>query len=493
MDFRSATATQQQQLDVERRVEVVFKALFDVPAGCQSVILELWRDKHIDYLLQGIRRLGPSFCVLDANRSWLCYWILNSIALLGQSLDADHQQSIIDFLRRCQDPNGGYGGGPGQMPHLATTYAAVNSLVTIGGQTALDSVNREKMLQFLLRMKDPSGGFRMHDAGEMDARGCYTAVAVASMLKIIVPSLVHNVANYIVSCQTYEGGIAAEPGAEAHGGYTFCGLATLVLINEAHRLDLPSLLDWVVFRQGRVEGGFQGRTNKLVDGCYSFWQGGVFPLFQRLTDLVQQQFSMSYIKEDKSVGKSKQECTTESTKRVRVEEETNAQHLHAIETGFVDEESSSTVTAEKMFPAIDCFSKTSLHIETVEEDPACCSRSMDDDMPGVGDSGLSFLDKDIMCGPLFNTHALQGYILLCSQILNGGLCDKPGKSRDYYHTCYCLSGLSTAQYSWSHRTGTPPPPRAVLGPYNNLLNPVHPLYNVVLERYYDANRYYSNV
>ena len=22
----------------------------------------------------------------------------------------------------------------------------------------------------------------------------------------------------------------------------------------------------------------KGRTNKLVDGCYSFWQGGVFPL-----------------------------------------------------------------------------------------------------------------------------------------------------------------------------------------------------------------------
>lgn len=25
-----------------------------------------------------------------------------------------------------------------------------------------------------------------------------------------------------------------------------------------------------------------GRTNKLVDGCYSFWQGGIFPLLQRL-------------------------------------------------------------------------------------------------------------------------------------------------------------------------------------------------------------------
>ena len=34
--------------------------------------------------------------------------------------------------------------------------------------------------------------------------------------------------------------------------------------------------------QGQIEGGFMGRTNKLVDGCYSFWQGGLFPLLQRV-------------------------------------------------------------------------------------------------------------------------------------------------------------------------------------------------------------------
>lgn len=32
----------------------------------------------------------------------------------------------------------------------------------------------------------------------------------------------------------------------------------------------------------RLEGGFQGRTNKLVDSCYSFWQGGSFPLINTL-------------------------------------------------------------------------------------------------------------------------------------------------------------------------------------------------------------------
>jgi hypothetical protein len=35
-------------------------------------------------------------------------------------------------------------------------------------------------------------------------------------------------------------------------------------------------------RQTAMEGGFNGRTNKLVDGCYSFWQGGLFPLLQRV-------------------------------------------------------------------------------------------------------------------------------------------------------------------------------------------------------------------
>ncbi len=34
--------------------------------------------------------------------------------------------------------------------------------------------------------------------------------------------------------------------------------------------------------QGSTEGGFNGRTNKLVDGCYSFWQGGIFPLLAQL-------------------------------------------------------------------------------------------------------------------------------------------------------------------------------------------------------------------
>lgn len=49
--------------------------------------------------------------------------------------------------------------------------------------------------------------------------------------------------------QTYEGGLGGEPGNEAHGGYTFCGLAALMLVDQAHRLDLRRLAHWAVHMQ----------------------------------------------------------------------------------------------------------------------------------------------------------------------------------------------------------------------------------------------------
>ncbi len=33
------------------------------------------------------------------------------------------------------------------------------------------------------------------------------------------------------SIQTHEGGLGGEPGNEAHGGYTYCGLAALCILN----------------------------------------------------------------------------------------------------------------------------------------------------------------------------------------------------------------------------------------------------------------------
>lgn len=44
------------------------------------------------------------------------------------------------------------------------------------------------------------------------------------------------------SCQTYEGGFGGLPALEAHGGYSFCGLAALVLLGKEALCDLDLLL-----------------------------------------------------------------------------------------------------------------------------------------------------------------------------------------------------------------------------------------------------------
>lgn len=53
------------------------------------------------------------------------------------------------------------------------------------------------------------------------------------------------------------------------------------MLTRAHSyLDVPRLIAWLSSRQYAPEGGFSGRTNKLVDGCYSHWVGACFPLIE---------------------------------------------------------------------------------------------------------------------------------------------------------------------------------------------------------------------
>ncbi|XP_009472273.1 PREDICTED: uncharacterized protein LOC104020564 [Nipponia nippon] len=91
--------------------------------------------------------------------------------------------------------------------------------------------------------------------------------------------------------------------------------------------------------------------------------------------------------------------------------------------------------------------------------------------PG-GDAALS------MARWMFDQSALQEYILLCCQCPAGGLLDKPGKSRDFYHTCYCLSGLAIAQHFGSGDLHH----EVILGVPENRLQATHPVYNIAPEK-----------
>ncbi|ETE72721.1 Protein farnesyltransferase subunit beta [Ophiophagus hannah] len=267
---------------MQTKVEDIVQEVFDVyKRNHHDTQYVLQQEKHFHYLKRGLRQLTDAYECLDASRPWLCYWILHSLELLGEPIPDSVTSDVCQFLSHCQSPNGGFGGGPGQHPHLAPTYAAVNALCIIGTEEAYNVINREKLLEYLYSLKQPDGSFIMHIGGEVDVRSAYCAASVASLSNIITQSLFEKTAEWIARCQNWEGGIGGVPGMEAHGGYTFCGLAALVILKNEQVLNLKSLLHWVTSRQMRFEGGFQGRCNKLVDGCYSFWQAGLLPLLHR--------------------------------------------------------------------------------------------------------------------------------------------------------------------------------------------------------------------
>lgn len=396
----------------QRHTEEAISELFAPYVGEDALPLPpLQRDDHVAYLHKLLAPLPAPYVTFDANRAWLVYWIAHSLDLLGAPLEGTLRARAISTLLHFQHSAGGFGGGPGQIGHLMSTYAAVSALAIVGGPGPMpdeadvaegrsidvgcggwDAIDRcvlaldvthisTRLYAWLLRLKQPDGSFLVHEQGEIDVRATYCAVAVASMLGLATPELLRDTGAFVASCQTYEGGFAAlsspsyslcgadvrpaapietqAPQGEAHGGYSYCALAAhaqLALLGPyAGPVRAAPLLRWATSLQGTaVEGGgMRGRTNKLVDGCYGWFCGGGLMTL----------------------------------------------------------------------------------LEGVLVPPSAPSNA--------SDSWTSLSDAS---DDLFDRAALRAYILVAAQVPRGGLRDKPGKRPDAYHTCYNLSGLALCEH-----------------------------------------------
>ncbi|KAL2040809.1 hypothetical protein N7G274_006267 [Stereocaulon virgatum] len=258
-------------------------------------IPSLERENHIDFLHSTIE--NARYIPYDSVRPWVLYWSLTALSLLGENVET-YQQRVVETLSACQNLGGGFGAGHGQLSHVATSYAAVLSLAIVGGSESLDMIGRRALWRWLGQLKQSDGGFSLCVGGEEDVRGAYCSMTIISLLALPLElppnaptrargfaSFLDGLPEYLSRCQTFEGGISGRPQSEAHGAYAFCALACLCIIGSPREmlpkyLDLPLLISWLSSRQHAPEGGFSGRTNKLVDGCYSHWVGGCWPLIE---------------------------------------------------------------------------------------------------------------------------------------------------------------------------------------------------------------------
>jgi protein farnesyltransferase subunit beta len=132
-------------------------------------IPHLIREKHIRFLHKCIGPLPEPYRGADAGRPWFFYWSICALCSLGEDVTS-FRKPLISTVKWMQNESGGFAGGQGQMSHLAPTYAVVLALSMVGGDEALDLIDRKAMWQWLGILKQADGGFQMSIGGEEDVR-----------------------------------------------------------------------------------------------------------------------------------------------------------------------------------------------------------------------------------------------------------------------------------------------------------------------------------
>lgn len=265
------------------------------------------KDRHVRFLEMMYQLLPSDYQGQEINRLTLAYFVISGLHMLGAA-DRVDREGAINWVLSLQahaknefDLNNGqfygfHGSRSSQFQmddsgawipngsHLASTYCALAILKTVGYDlTLLDS---ESILKSMKNLQQSDGSFMpIHTGAERDLRFIFCAAAICSMLENWSGMDKEKAKEYILSCQSYDGGFGLIPGSESHGGGTYCAVASLRLMGFIEHdvlskgassciINVPLLLDWSLQRQA-IDGGFQGRPNKASDTCYAFWVGSV--------------------------------------------------------------------------------------------------------------------------------------------------------------------------------------------------------------------------
>ncbi|KAL2230252.1 geranylgeranyl transferase type-1 subunit beta isoform X1 [Sesamum indicum] len=270
-------------------------------------LLDFDRDRHIYYLLMMYQLLPSPYQGQEINRLTLAYFVISGLDIL-RALDRIDKEAVINWVlslqahprndstlekgqfygfhgsRSSQFQSNNNGAAILNGSHLASTYCALAILKTVGYDLSL--IDSELLLKSMKDLQQPDGCFMpIHTGGETDLRFVFCAAAICSMLGNWNGMDREKAKEYIVNCQSYDGGFGLIPGSESHGGATYCAVASLKLMGfieedllskkaSCHIINVPLLLDWSLQKQAQ-DGGFQGRANKPTDTCYAFWVGGV--------------------------------------------------------------------------------------------------------------------------------------------------------------------------------------------------------------------------
>lgn len=277
---------------------------------------DVLRKKHIKFFQRCINVLPSSVRQLDTSRVTVLFFAVCGLDVLD-AIDAISgiKDDIISWLYAqqvlptssqgqpgyCGFRGGGFNGAPykgdADIPynysHIAMTYTALATLITLGDD--LSRVDKAAVIDSLKHLQLDNGSFKSTaEESENDMRFVYCACCISYMLQDWSGVDTAKIFHYISKSQNYDYGIGQGPFLESHGGSTYCGVASLSMMNKLSDLppaQLEGLKRWCIRRQ---QSGFQGRPHKPVDTCYSFWIGASLNML-KCGHMVDEQLNRQYV------------------------------------------------------------------------------------------------------------------------------------------------------------------------------------------------------
>lgn len=141
-------------------------------------------------------------------------------------LEGDIPAAAGDFLLRCANIDGGFGGKEGAESHAAYTFCAVSGLKLMGRDFDVSGCSL-----FLSRRQTADGGLNGRPEKLPDV--CYSWWVLSSLAVMRCAENVDGdkLVNFILRCQQEKGGFGDRPGNQEDVFHTFFALAALALID----------------------------------------------------------------------------------------------------------------------------------------------------------------------------------------------------------------------------------------------------------------------
>ncbi|KAJ1303179.1 hypothetical protein OPQ81_011378 [Rhizoctonia solani] len=260
----------------------------------------LKRHMHTALNYRCLGGLGSSAVEADDSRMAVAFYSLAAMDLCGVATSKPSEKDREEWVRwiwaqHIQTPDGaGFRGGDSlalpennkdaliqASPNLIMTYAAILSLAIL--RDDFSKLDRPGLIRFVASRQNADGSFSAvpHDTVG-DLRVLYTAFVICFLLDDWSSIDVPGALSFINRCRSYEGGYGQSPGQEAHGGTTYCALASLSLCPFVEGTGLTpksqrATIRWLAQHQTT---GFCGRTGKTPDSCYSFWCGASLKILE---------------------------------------------------------------------------------------------------------------------------------------------------------------------------------------------------------------------